>query len=55
MKTTSSRPMFYNPVFGNDNGYTRSDIVDVAAFAAPSLAMHDVALDAPASSKIKSK
>jgi len=42
--TTPARPMFYQPVFGNDNGFMSHDSVDVAAFSAPALRHKDVAL-----------
>jgi hypothetical protein len=35
MTTVIKRPVFYKPVFGNDNGYANFDSVDVAAFTAP--------------------
>lgn len=44
--TTTERPMFYQPVFGNDNGYASFDAVDVAAFTAPALRRKDAAIPA---------
>jgi hypothetical protein len=38
MTTVVKRPVFYKPVFGNDNGYANFDGVDVTAFTAPFLA-----------------
>lgn len=44
--TTTQRPMFYQPVFGNDNSVVSFDAVDVAAFAAPALRRKDAAIPA---------
>lgn len=33
-KAMSKTPMFYQPLFGNDNFYA-PDVVDIAAFTAP--------------------
>lgn len=41
----SSQPVFYKPVFGNDNF---SDVVDIAAFTAPIAKRKDVAASQPA-------
>ncbi|MBU6235468.1 MAG: hypothetical protein KGQ41_06455 [Alphaproteobacteria bacterium] len=49
--TPTRQPLFYQPVFGNDNGYAHAGVVDVAAFSAPALNRHDVALDAASSLK----
>jgi|GEM_PF-3468211 len=55
--TTPSRPMFYQPVFGNDNGFMSHDSVDVGSFSAPALRHKDVALAevvyAPVTAKVK--
>lgn len=40
----SQQPVFYKPVFGNDNF---SDVVDIAAFTAPISKRADVAATAP--------
>lgn len=40
----ASQPVFYKPVFGNDNF---SDVVDIAAFTAPVSKRKDVAAPAP--------
>lgn len=43
-----SRPVLYNPFFGNDNGAAATHAVDIAAFQAPELRLHpDAAAAAP--------
>lgn len=48
--TTPARPVFYKPVFGNDNfmGQGITDVVDIAAFTAPVTQKTDAALVASA-------
>lgn len=40
---TTARPVFYKPVFGNDNMMPVHDAIDLAAFSAPALRRRDVA------------
>ncbi len=40
----SSRPVFYKPVFGNDNFSLRTDVVDIAAFVSPMMKLEDAAV-----------
>ena len=46
--SSKATPKFYKPVFGNDNFLNANamnrDIVDIAAFASPAMALDDVAL-----------
>lgn len=44
--TTQNGPLFYQPVFGNDNGYAGTATVDVAAFSAPTFGYKDAAFTA---------
>lgn len=40
----STRPVFYKPVFGNDNFGVRTDVVDIAAFVSPLMKLEDAAV-----------
>lgn len=44
--TAPSKPMFYQPNFGNDNFYG-NDIVDIAAFTMPASNRKDPAASTP--------
>jgi hypothetical protein len=41
--SSSMRPVFYKPSFGNDN-FMGSDVVDIAAFTYPASKREDAAL-----------
>ena len=51
--TTKTQPIFYQPVFGNDNGMAQPNMVDVAVFSVPSLRLDDVALNLPANAQVR--
>lgn len=40
----SARPVFYKPVFGNDNFSMKADLVDISAFTNPAMKLEDAAV-----------